>query len=175
MSFGAYQIDKAIPLRNEQYFEFLNGTFQEARKRIWAAIFIVNPIVKDDEFLAVRSLLKRLAYAQWRNVDIRILVGTSNTRGIAVANDTAYEYLKSLDIPVRKFIGKYRKSLHSKYVMIDDELIVVGSHNWTPGGAGVHNEDSIAVYSKELNLVFRDEFISNWQHSEVNGEDENDK
>ncbi len=94
MPFSAYQIDKALPLHNEQYFEFLNGKFQETRKRIWAAIFIVNPVVKDDGFLAVRSLLKKLAYAKWRNVDVRILVGTSNVRGIRVANDTAYEYFK---------------------------------------------------------------------------------
>jgi phosphatidylserine/phosphatidylglycerophosphate/cardiolipin synthase-like enzyme len=175
MSFSVYQIKEALPLRNEQYFEFLNGKFQEARKRIWASIFIINPIVEDDVYLAVRTLLKKLAYAKWRNVDIRILVGTSNNPGIRVANDTAYEYLRNLDIPVRKFIGKYRKSLHSKYVIIDDEIIVVGSHNWTPGAAGKHNEDSIAVCSQELNRLLCDEFISNWQYSEIIVSDENDE
>lgn len=177
MSFSAYRIEKVLPLRNKEYFDFLNGKVQEARKRVWAAIFIINPTVPSDEFLEIRALLKRLAYARWRNVDVRVLVGTSGVRDIRVANDTAYAYLKDLGIPVRTFVGKLSKSLHSKYVIIDDAITVVGSHNWTPGAAasGVNNEDSLAVYSDEMNLVLRDEFILNWENSATDGKAANDE
>lgn len=175
MNFSCYRINKAITLRNEQYFTFLNGMIQRSKKRIWAAIFIVNPIVHEDFHLTVRNLLKELSYAKWRNVDVRVLIGISNNFGIGIANETAYSYLLDLGVPARKYIGKYRKSLHSKYVLFDDELIVCGSHNWTSGAAHQHEEDSIAVYSEELNLLLRDEFILHWQYAnqvEMENEDE---
>ena len=165
MNFSCYKINKAITLRNEQYFTFLNGMIQRSKKRIWAAIFIVNPTVDDDIFLTLRNLLKRLYYAKWRNVDVRVLIGSSNNLGIGIANETAYSYLLDLGIPVHRFIGKYRKSLHSKYVILDDELIICGSHNWTPGAVHLHQEDSIAVFSEELNLLLRDEFSSHWEYA----------
>ncbi len=166
MGFSAYEIDKVVTLRNEQYFTFLNGMIQKARKRIWAAIFIVNPTVEDDYFLTIRNLLKILTYALWRNVDVRVLIGQSEAFGISTANETAFSYLHHLGVPVRKFIGQYRRSMHSKYVVIDDELLICGSHNWTPGAANLHEEDSIAVFSEEMNLLLRDEFISHWQYAD---------
>lgn len=164
MAFSVSQIDKAIPLRGRNYFEFLRGKFLNARKRIWATIFIVNPIVKDDEYRAIRTFLKTLNYAQWKNVDVRILLGTSAASDIQIANDTAYQYLVNLEIPVRRFVGK---SLHSKYVIIDDDIIVVGSHNWTPGAVSSHNEDSIVLYSKELNIILCEEFLINWEEAAI--------
>jgi phosphatidylserine/phosphatidylglycerophosphate/cardiolipin synthase-like enzyme len=168
-SFSAYRIEKTVRLANGDYFDFLSGQIQEARKRVWAANFIINPVVSNDPSLAVRGFLKRLAYAQWRNVDVRVLVGTSHVRDIRVANHTARLYLTDLGVPIRSFIGKLSKSLHSKYVIVDDEVIVVGSHNWTPGAFGDHSEESLAIYSHEMNLILRDEFLANWSNSEPVG------
>ncbi len=175
MDWSAYRISRALPLRKDQYFAFLNGKIPEARKRIWAAVFIVNPTVNDDASLIIRDLLKKLAYAKWRNVDVRVIVGVSGVHSIGVANDTAIKFLQDLGVPAFKFVGKERRSLHSKYVVIDDDLIVVGSHNWTPGAAGRHNEDSIAIYSEEMNLLLRDEFALSWQHAGLGAKAEKDE
>lgn len=170
MEFSTYTIDSMLPLIRDEYFTFLNHKIRDARKRIWSAIFIVNPTVGLDTSLAIRHLLKNLAYAKWKNVDVKVIVGTSGVRDIQVANNTTMLYLQELGIPVRRYIGGRRRSLHSKYVVIDDELIIVGSHNWTPGAVAEHNEDSIAVYSQNMNTLLRDEFTSNWQNAlEVEG------
>jgi phosphatidylserine/phosphatidylglycerophosphate/cardiolipin synthase-like enzyme len=162
MTFSAYHIENVIPLRNEHYFTFLCKIIQNAKKRIWASIFIVNPTVDNDSSLAIRSLIKRLSYAKWRNVDVKVIVGDSNVRNIRIANETTLAYMKQLGIPARKFVGTYRRSLHSKYVIIDDYMIIVGSHNWTPGAALLHDEDSVALFSREMNLLLCDEFAMHW-------------
>ena len=115
--------------------------------------------------MRVRLLLKSLARAVWRNVDVRVLVGTSDAKVIQVANSTAYSTLEYYGVPVRRFLSQYAQSLHSKSVIVDDQLVVAGSHNWSPGAAESHDEDSLAVFSRELNLLLRDEFSVNWLSS----------
>ena len=162
---SVYRIGQAIPLRGAEYFQYLNGTLHKATKRIWVAMFIVNPTVHNDRGLDIRKLAKSLAYARWRNVDVRVLIGSSRAPGIAVANDTARSYLIHLQIPVHTFVAKYRRSLHSKYVLIDDDQVVVGSHNWTPGAANRQNEDSVALRSLDLGTKLADEFLSLWKRA----------
>jgi len=169
MELPVYKTEKVIPLRNEDYFYYLLNSIRNARYRIHVSVFLVNAIVTNDVRLRVRELIKALSYKKWQNIDVRIIFGNSKTRSIRTANETTAHYMKELGLSVRQYESSYRRSLHSKYIIVDDELIILGSHNWSPGAFLENSEDSVAVYSKELNTILNDEFHKLWNNAKELG------
>jgi phosphatidylserine/phosphatidylglycerophosphate/cardiolipin synthase-like enzyme len=165
MELPVYKTEKAISLRNENYHYYLLEKIKKAKYRIYATSFIINSLIKNDVELKIRNLIKVLAYAKWQNVDVKIMFGNSQNSTISTANETTAHYMKELGLSVKRYESSYRKSLHSKYVIIDDDLIMIGSHNWSEGAFSKHNEYSIAVYSKELNTILNDEFHKLWNNA----------
>lgn len=166
MSYGIYNIDSVLPLSNEEYFNHVSSLIRKASSRIWVMMFIVDIRLMRDPYLCVRHLCDELVYAKWRNVDVRLIVGTlGRTHDINFANLTSSLYLSKKGIPVRFFESKYKSSLHSKYIVADYDRILLGSHNWTHGGFFGHIEDSISVHSKPLNQILSMEFEENWKSS----------
>jgi phosphatidylserine/phosphatidylglycerophosphate/cardiolipin synthase-like enzyme len=165
MTIPAYSIFSATPLGNEDYFPFLLDRFDTARSQIWASIFIVDARIYRDPKLSIRTAIERLAYARWRNVDVRILVGTSDTPEIYIANLTSALYMQQKGLDVRFFRSPHKHSLHSKYVVIDRNAAIVGSHNWTHNAFHSSTEDSIAINSPDLAISLVKEFEVNWQSS----------
>ncbi len=158
-----YKTENVIPLSNDDYYYYLMGKINNAKYRVYASIFIINSLISKDVELKVRDLIKNLAYAKWRNVDVRIIFGNSKNCEIKTANETTARYMHSLGISVKQYESLFRSSLHSKYVIIDDELIILGSHNWSNGAFAKNLEDSVAIYSKELNTILNDEFHKLWK------------
>ena len=166
MKFPAFEISKALPLRNKDYFIFLLDAISAARFRIWATIFLVDITVLSDQRLYVRKLINNLVYANWRNVDVRLILGKSKIAPlIQNMNLTSARYIKDKGINVRIFHSAEDSSTHSKYVIIDHDLIILGSHNWSHGGFSQYIEDSIAVHSKNLCRNLEEEFLESWNSS----------
>ena len=47
-----------------------------------------------------------------------------------------------------------------KLVIIDDEIVYVGSHNWTESGLSYNSETSVRIVSEEIATIFKDYFNS---------------
>ena len=165
MNIKEYPISSAVPLGTQEYFTFLLEGIKSAKRRVYASIFIINPRVFDDVDLQIRTLIRALSAATKRRVDVKILNGGSDTPDIFSANYVSHHFLKTMNIQTRKFNSKATNNLHSKYCLIDDELNIVGSANWSPGAVSHHVEDSIAVYSKKLNAELTKRFVANWNTS----------
>jgi len=163
MELPVYKTEKIIPLGNEDYYNYLLNCINNANRRLYASIFILNALIKDDKELQVRNLIKALSYAKWKNVDVKILTGNSINCNIKLMVETTANYIKELGIPVKQYSSKMRKSLHSKYVIVDDEIVIVGSQNWSHNAFSLSNEDAVAIYSKEQNIILNDEFQKLWK------------
>jgi cardiolipin synthase len=163
--YDAYKIDNLIPLDDEDYEIFLKHAIHNAIKRIWVCMFIIDCYPFDDQNLKVRKLLKLLARKKNSHVDVRVLTDmASNTETIHNSNKLAYMLMKFYGIKCRFYSGE-EKSLHSKYVLIDDELCILGSHNSTDGAFSKHRESSVAVISRELNIKLSIHFLREWENS----------
>lgn len=161
MSFESFAVSSGTLLSNEDYLPFALEQFERARKRLWVSVFIIDTRVLKDPLRSVRGLVEHLCRAQWRNVDVRVLMGVSDTVEIHLANTTSALYLKQRGLAVRHFHSKQHGSTHSKFVLVDD-LLLVGSHNWTHSAFHLGDEDSLAVRAPELAVGLGREFEQLW-------------
>ena len=160
--FNAFPIDSALPLQNRQYYYFLRNAVESAKYRIWASIFIINVTRGHDYDLEVREIVKLLSYKRSLGLNVKVIIGHSETTpAIRDADEIARQYMRARHIPVRRYKGS-RKSTHSKYVLIDGDLVILGSHNWTMNAFSKSEEDSIAIYSEDLNSELDRQFLITW-------------
>lgn len=156
-----FQTDTAILLSDHDYYKFLMDKIDKARNYIYASIFIIN--IADDEGLKIRALLDKLKYAKWKGVDVKLIIGHSQKNVIIDMYDrVSFEFLKS-SIPIKFADPDDDYSLHSKYVVIDDEITIAGSHNWERKAFFKNKEDSIATYSRDVALELKHEFNKLWK------------
>ncbi|MFX1481496.1 MAG: phosphatidylserine/phosphatidylglycerophosphate/cardiolipin synthase family protein [Promethearchaeota archaeon] len=164
--FSIYEIKKVIPLSEEIYYPYLLGKCSVAKKNIWIGMFIISPMVSHDKERKILKLLRLLIESSWNNIDVRVIIGTSISKDIQIANEVAMQYIDKFNVPIRRYKGDRRGSFHSKYIIIDNELVILGSHNWTPFAISNNIEDSVAIYSSEINQIMKTEFISLWERGE---------
>lgn len=155
--------EKAVHLKDEDYYHFLAEKISESEKSVLSTMFIVSALNPDDSG-KIKDLLNELVYANWRGLDVRLIIGNSQEGIIEFANETSYRYLEKKGLPVKLYNYEYDASVHSKYVIIDEELIILGSANWTDNAMSENKEDSIAIYSEEAALKLKKEFEKVWEH-----------
>lgn len=166
-----YPIERAIPLFSHNYYRYLGQALSNARLRIWASIFLVDARVRHDPHLLVRGIFRRLAAAKQRNLDVRILIGgISDNHQLRISNLTSIAYLQTLRIPTREFRAPNRNSTHSKYILVDNDTTIVGSHNWTNSAFTKNLENSVAVLAEPLARDLQNEFEINWDLSREGNE-----
>lgn len=135
-----------------------------ARERCWCSLFIVDLHPGRDPELAVPGVLRELAVATWRGVDARLLLGGSRSNlAIAHAVTTTLMVARHLGIPSRGLARDQRGS-HVKLVVADD-WVLTGSHNWSPGSFGGETQDSVAVRSADLASGLAALFRGQWRRA----------
>ena len=160
--FSAFLIRSVVPLRNRMYYYFLKDAIKSARYRIWTSMFIINISREYDIQQDVLNILKLLTYKNSLGLDVRVIIGDSDdVPEIREVNEIARRYLKSKKVHVKKYKGS-KQSTHSKYIIIDDKLIIVGSHNWTNNAINKSEEDAVAIWSESLNNELQYQFLSTW-------------
>jgi len=71
------------------------------------------------------------------------------------------EILRKEGINVRKIDGG--KVLHTKLMIIDDEVAIIGSHNYTMNAFNINYEVSVILYDKETLFKLK-EYFTNFYH-----------
>lgn len=162
-SYPSFQATRAIPLRDKDYYWFLLDELRNSKRRVWASIFIVNVKRADDPTREVRTLLHELGDVRRRGIDVRVLVGDAeDILSLHEINRIARTFMRTLHIPTTWPRMPDRRGSHDKFVIIDDDLLVLGSHNWTDTAFNRSSEDSVAVSSRDLVKMQETEFLSHW-------------
>jgi phosphatidylserine/phosphatidylglycerophosphate/cardiolipin synthase-like enzyme len=77
-----------------------------------------------------------------------------------VINGPAIAVLRGAGVPVR--VDTPEALLHSKFLVIDDDLAVVGSHNWSAGSYFTFDDLSLALRSAALAAELAARFDGLW-------------
>ena len=166
MATGELPITSALPLEGTDYLQFLLGSIEAAKNRIWASIFLVDARVHKDEQLSVRTIIDRLNRARWRGVDVRIVIGTATIEDVYAACLSSAYFMKKQGLDVRGFGGSgRRRSTHSKYVIVDDNVSIIGSSNWSHEALHEAVNCSVAIDSPQLTAALSKEFSKAWGSS----------
>lgn len=109
------------------------------------------------------QLLFAVKAAHERGVAVRVLVDSDRQEDpylSTVINKPAVDYLRAAGVPVRQDAPD--KLLHSKCVMIDDERLLIGSHNWTAGSYFQFDDLTLAIRSASMIAQQRQRFDAMW-------------
>lgn len=149
------------------YAATLVNSIQRAHRRVLCSIFIVDLNPGRDPELKIDALLVELSAARWRGADVRLLIGGSRTNfDIAQIAVAARARAQSLGIPCRALMAAPVRGSHVKMAITDD-VVHLGSHNWSPGAFGNQIQDSAAIESAAMAAVMADYFEQQWKRAEV--------
>lgn len=158
-------------LADNEYARVTRLLCRKARRRVYANVFIVELVAAEAGANGVLKLLSELRDANARGVDVRLLIGGSKSNtDIQDMTEGSWMHCRRLGIPARLKALESERSDHKKLVVIDDHVLV-GSHNWSPGAFGDQIQDSVIVEDERLACFFAHQFAEDWRASEKVGND----
>lgn len=168
-----FELPRACRLDGRNYLYFAIAAIREARSHIYVSQFIADADPRHDPDREVRFLCHLLGEARWRGLDVRVLLNDFHSDDGYEGNYPAALFLSELGVPTRWFVGwegSRRKTSHSKFIVIDKRLVVVGSHNWTRNALVASDESAFALESSHLAARLAGTFISGWERTSDNVE-----
>lgn len=133
--------------------------FHKAIANARERVFIQTPY-----FLPTEGLLKALVTAALSNVDVRIMIPARPDS--AILRYASASYINECLRAGIKFYFYKPGMLHSKVIIIDDELTSVGSTNFDFRSFEHNFEANLFIYSREFNQQSGDIFLAD-QHNSV--------
>jgi phosphatidylserine/phosphatidylglycerophosphate/cardiolipin synthase-like enzyme len=139
---------QAVMLANEEFFPVLVKSIDEARDEIIMSVFSFKAGKHRHSYPdQIAGCLER---AVKRGVKVFVVLETTDDKAdeLNIQNRKAGKFLEGKGIKV--FFDSPRKTTHTKLTVIDQKLILLGSHNFTQSALRYNNEISILLNSPDL-------------------------
>jgi len=163
MNLKKIKFEECLPLQNAQYFNLLLSMIKKAQTRIWVNLYYVNILPDKDINYLSRELFEIIQQKVIDGLNIKILLGTKDFESsLEISNRVVQKYLEQLGVPCKLYKGQKIFS-HSKYILIDNDISIIGSHNWSNRSLTIGVDDSVYIGSKELSQYLSNDFFKNWK------------
>jgi len=150
----SYQADvKYIP--SQEYGNTAVTEIENAKSSIKVYMYLVSVFMDQPNSLTMK-LIQSLIKAKERGVDVLVVLDQNisfedesrQDASFQSKNQNAYEILKRADIKV--FFDEAQVYTHAKTIIIDDEIVILGSTNWSKAALTRNNEANAIIRSKEF-------------------------
>jgi len=108
--------------------------------------------------LTSETLAEALISAKANGIRVRVLLDKLQ----AASKSSQKEKLEDSGIEIRIFSGTM---MHNKFAVIDNELIITGSYNWTKNASEKNKENEIFLQDKKIAGDYSEEFFNLWIES----------
>ena len=132
-------------MTDQQYIGNVLPLLEGAQKSIFIAAFHIK-YYESHPASNANLLVRRLIYAHERGLDVRVVTDEYSTE------NNAHSILFENGVGVR-FDGKER-TLHAKLIIIDGEIVVLGSTNFSHYGIDRNMEANVLIHDKEVARYF---------------------
>lgn len=136
-------------LSNRKYFQKVYETIQNAKASITVAMYIISFCPeRDDE---VKKLLDALISAKKRGVKVKVVMEYHSDMDFTPTGlrYNAYNYLKDNGIEAC-FDRSSLDCMHAKTIVIDSEIVITGSSNWSVPAFRASYETNVLIRSRPL-------------------------
>lgn len=140
-------------LVNEKYFDTLISGLNQAKQSIRISMFYFS--YHKDAHSITSKIVTALAKAIKNKVQVQVILDRDNPSDIYSshkANKKRFDELKKLGVDIK--FDKKEVASHGKLCIIDQEKVIIGSHNWTQGSYQNYEETSILIESKKLATLY---------------------
>ncbi len=151
-------------ISGREYYSAVKEVIDNAEKSIAISMYIIN-LNENNKKSQVYKLCNSLVEAKKRGVDVKIILDQNidfvragkdyiwETEG---KNEDAYKYFKKNGIDV--FYDDKTTYMHSKAIVVDKEIVITGSTNWSQSALTKNTETSVLIKSTELAKSILDGF-----------------
>jgi len=139
----SYVSSDIIFLPDEYFSKKMIEDIEFAKKSIFISIYIFKPDDGD-----ARELKESLIRAANRGVKVYLVMDVAIDDITSEVNKNTGKDLEKHGISV-EYDSPLRK-LHSKLTVIDEEIVYIGSHNYTNSAFSKNNESSVRIKSKKI-------------------------
>lgn len=139
-------------LNNQDYYYSLKGEIKSAKETIIVAMFEMKYDPNDSSDWA-NDLINELVNARTRGVDVTVILEYKMFNGYQNDNLAAYQYLLSKGVNAR--LDNDDTTDHLKLVIMDEDTVYIGSHNWAESSLYYNNETSVKITSKDIADIFK--------------------
>jgi phosphatidylserine/phosphatidylglycerophosphate/cardiolipin synthase-like enzyme len=105
-------------------------------------------------------IAKALLKAKKRGIAITVILD----KGQKTANYSSATFLANSKIPT--YIDAKHAIAHNKIMIIDNEIVITGSFNFTKAAEEKNAENLLIIRSKELAQIYTDNWNAHYKHSE---------
>jgi cardiolipin hydrolase len=137
--------------RVEQCDDVIAHLIGEARKSIYVAIY---SFTRD-------GLARALIDAKNRGVEVKVIMEEENAYG----QGSDYRMLKEAGVDIR--LDGNPALMHHKFAVIDGELVVTGSYNWSTAAEDRNDENFVVIRDRHVAEAFTQEFNRLWSQTIV--------
>lgn len=148
-------------LSGEAYLRRVREALGSAQRSIRVMMFFAN--YTDHPRNPANVLLKEFDQASRRGVDVKIILETSHEKIVTQGNRASADWL--LERGIEAVFFPIFPVMHTKLVLIDDEISIVGSHNWTTAAVYYNIESSILVRCPRTAARFKNYFDQAYRRS----------
>lgn len=142
---------------NSEYFYTVGKIIDGAQRSIDIIMFFMSFSSSGDH--PVNALIDKLIAASLRGVKVRVYLDKDQEGDLyksRIINRLAYEALKNAGIDVRW--DRVTSLSHSKIVVVDQEIVVMGSHNWTASSFFQYSEVSVLIKDRMIATSYQEDF-----------------
>ena len=142
-SYGkSYQVDDLIFLPTGAYLPEVHKRLCDAKESIYVVMYWVSSTVG----VVTNPLVKDLIDAHERGVKVKVILDELSNK--KMMNEKAYRLLLENNIDVTHDTEK--TMTHTKLVIIDQYITILGSHNWSASAFGFNAESSVLIKSRAV-------------------------
>ena len=143
------EIQEVRNLSNRRYLDETLTAIQNAKQSIFVVMYHA-PLDPANKTSPVTRLVDALIEAKTRGVAVRVILDQEikserSQKGAPMKNLRAYHYLKENGVPVS--FDSLGKRTHAKLLVIDEEIVIVGSTNWSREALDQNYEANVWVRS----------------------------
>ena len=168
-AFAPIVIDEKVKvqplLTPDNYPEVVADLISRARERVLienqSFNFWKEAAETPEHFLKIARAVKA---RQKAGLDVRVIFRS----GFGKERDVLRQ-MKAFGLKVGARHVRFFDKCHTKGLVIDDNIAVLGSHNWTAGGVGPNRDASLVIWHPEANRYFAEIFEHDWNHVATGG------
>lgn len=140
---AVHNVADIVFLHNEEYLAVLRESIRSARQSVYVEMYLIRPSPASDQ--PVGAIFAELASARKRGVQVTVLLDSHFDK----ENQMAAQMLKTAGV-WDVTMDDEKVTNHTKLVIIDDEVIILGSQNWTLSALASSNESAVIVRDRRV-------------------------
>lgn len=159
------EVDTLSVLADRDYYQALPDLLNGASTSILVCLFFM---ALGDEEHPTRTLLDTLIQKSSEGVVVKVLLDRDeedDPYGSRLINASAARYLSENGVEVKT--DQSDKLLHSKFLLINEDTTVIGSHNWTAGSYFSFKDVSFLIKGTAVNAYWSTRFEDLWAAGEL--------